>query len=302
MSNVYEIITEQVVKALESGDVPWRKPWHATEDGPRNIAGRPYRGVNVFLLLASGYTSPYWLTFKQAGERGGRIRKGEHGSIVVFWKTHQVKETGDDGKPVTKTVPILRYYRVWNLDQVEGINPPRGEDDEDKPEQHFDPIEAAEKVIANYGNAPEIRHGGNRAFYRPDADVITLPPRESFVTPDEYYSTAFHEMTHSTAHASRLNRKIGTRFGSHDYGREELVAEMGSAFLCGETGILPATIENSAAYLRSWIRAIKEDTRAVVVAAGQAQRAADHILSRQASYDNGADQGQEETRELAAAA
>lgn len=279
MSNVYEIVTEQVVKALESGNVPWRKPWHAATDGPRNIVGRPYRGVNVLLLLATGHGSPYWLTFKQASERGGRIRKGEHGSIVVFWKTSQVREKDADGNTVVKTIPILRYYRVWNLEQVEGINPPITEDTVPRP---FDPIAEAESVIAGYPNPPTITHAGGQAFYRASNDSITLPPKESFDSAHEYYSTAFHELTHSTGHAKRCARKnwLSSPFGSHDYGREELVAEMGAAFLCGETGILPKTLENSAAYLRSWIRTIKADSRAVVVAAGAAQKAADHILGR----------------------
>lgn len=278
--DVYQVITDKVLDRLESGTVPWRKPWTVAADGPRNIEGRMYRGLNVFLLLSAGYDSPYWMTFKQINERGGRIRKGEKSTAVIFWKRLVVAEKDD---PEKKTVvPLLRFYNVWNLEQIDGINPPIVA--EVKPE--FTPIEAAEKVVANYPHAPLIAHEGGRAFYRPATDEITLPPKESFETPDAYYATAFHEMGHSTGHEKRLKRKkwASFGFGTHEYGREELVAEMTAAFLAGETGILPNTIDNSAAYLRSWIRTIGEDPRAVVWAAGQAQRAADHILGREATY------------------
>lgn len=280
---VYEIITEQMIKALEAGTVPWRQPWRVGESGPRNIAGRPYRGINVFLTLAAalekGYTSPYWLTFNQIKERGGTIRDGKS-TVVIFWRMIKAKERDEDGKP--KTIPMLRYYRVFNLDQVDGINPPIT----DQPTEPFSPVDAAEKIIANYPNAPDIRYDGTAAFYLPGTDKITLPPRDSFESPDEFYSTAFHELVHSTGHESRTDRFAREKWAPssvdvHAYGREELVAEMGSAFLAGETGILPATIDNSAAYLRSWIRTIREDPRAVVIAGGAAQRAVDYILDRQ---------------------
>lgn len=281
--SVYEIITDQVVKALESGVAPWRKPWHAAKNGPRNIEGRPYRGMNVFLLLSTGHDSPYWLTWRQIKDRGGMVKKGEAGTIVVFWKINKYKKTDDAGNPTVEKVPMLRYYRVWNLEQIDGINPPIRDD---MPTLHFDPIEAAEKVVAGYPNAPAMRHTGEgRAYYRPGMDDITLPPREAFESEQEYYSTLFHEMTHSTGHKSRLDRhteKDQFVFASHSYGREELVAEMGAAFLSGEAGILPQTFENSKNYLGSWIKTIKEDTKAVVIAASRAQRAADYILGKHA--------------------
>lgn len=289
MANVYEIVTEKVVTALENGTVPWRKPWASSLNGPRNyISGKPYRGVNVFLLLVSaadgGYTSPYWLTRKQINERGGKIVKGEKSTLIVFFKTSRVedKQTGE-----TKTIPLLRYYLVWNLEQTEGVAPIAGrEPTEQAPE--FAPLEAAEKIMAGYPDAPSIRYAGDQAYYDPTSDAITLPPRDAFTTPEEFYSTAFHEMTHSTGHADRCARPnwATSPFGSHDYGREELVAEMGSAFLAAEAGILVDTIDNSAAYLRSWVKTIQADPRAVVVAAGKAQAAADHILGRPAPvYD-----------------
>lgn len=287
---VYEIITEQMIKVLESGNVPWRQPWHVGESGPRNIAGRPYRGINVFLTLAAalekGYTSPFWLTYKQIQERGGQLRNGEKSTMVIFWKMLKAKEPDPNtGKP--KIIPMLRYYRVFNLDQVDGINPPITAEREP-----FVPVEAAEKIIANYPNAPHISRDGTAAFYLPGPDTITLPPENTFDSADEFYSTAFHELVHSTGHPSRTDRFAREKWAPvgkdvHAYGREELVAEMGAAFLCGETGILPATIDNSAAYLRSWIKTIREDPRAVVVAGGAAQRAVDYILGRR--YDDTAE-------------
>jgi antirestriction protein ArdC len=283
MSNdlAYQIITDRMVKALESGTVPWRKPWNASTSGPRNIEGRRYNGVNVFMTLMQGYDSPYWLTRTQVNKRGGTIRKGESYTPVVFWKINRIKDkvTGD-----VKTVPLLIWYKVWNLEQVDGINPPA------EPEKiDFDPIEAAEKIIAN-ATTPVLRHDADSAYYVPATDEIHLPEREAFHAEAEYYSTAFHEMIHSTGHKDRLDRhsRPGMTFGSHAYGREELVAEMGAAFLAGEAGILPETFDNSASYIASWIKLFQGDPRAIVVAAGAAQKAADHVLGR------GLDQGDDE--------
>jgi antirestriction protein ArdC len=277
---VYEMVTERVIAALESGQAPWRKPWHAATDGPRNmVSGRMYRGMNVWLLLSAGYTSPYWLTFNQLSKLGGRLRENQHGTVVIFWKILKVAdtETGD-----LKTVPLLRYFRVFNFEQTEGIEAPQS----DAPTTEVNPIDAAEAIVAGYADAPVIHTNGDSAYYVPSRDEITVPSLNSYDQADEYYSTLFHEMTHSTGHESRLGRNSSLDFGSHGYGREELIAEMGAAFLAGEAGTLPATVDNSAAYLRSWIKTIREDVRAVVVAAGAAQRAADHILGRSFGHDD----------------
>lgn len=281
---VYQIITDKMVAALTAGTAPWRKPWNATTDGPRNIEGRRYHGMNVFLLLAAGYDSPYWMTYNQAKNLGGQVRKGEKSTIVTYWKMLRVPDKNDPSK--TATVPMLRYYNVFNLEQVDGIDAPTTDT---APAVEFTPSEAADKVIANYPNAPLIHHHGDQAYYSPTTDQITLPARDAFTTPDGYYSTAFHEMGHSTGHASRLARKdwTGYGFGSHNYGREELVAEMTAAFLAAETGIT-ATFDNSAAYLASWIQTIQADVRAVVWAAGKAQHAADYILNREQSHTDDA--------------
>lgn len=282
---VYEIVTEQILKQLENGVAPWRKPWHVDTSAPRSIHGHIYSGVNVFLLLCAGYDNPFWITFKEVEKRGGRIRKGEHGTIVIYWKLLRVT---DEITKEEKTIPMLRYYRVWNLEQVDGIATPKLETREEPTakERHAE----AARIVRQYPDAPKIRNAGSSAYYRPTTDVVTVPPKKSFDDLDEYYSTLFHELGHSTAHETRLNRETGDVFGSHAYGREELIAEMTSAFLAAESGIV-TTQNNSAAYLDNWMRTIREDVRAVVVAAGKAQKAANYILDRE----------HETTQEMAAA-
>jgi len=284
--DVYQVVTDRIVAQLEAGTAPWRKPWNTTVGRPQNLDGRPYRGINILLLGLSDHTSPFWLTFKQAQERGGNVRKGEKGTLIVFWKTLRISEVDEaTGQKVSKVIPLLRYFYVFNLEQTEGVKvPKRVRDWEAGQENHeHEPLLSAEEVIAGYraNGGPEIQENGTEAFYRPAADVITLPPRATFPNGDEFYSTLFHEIAHSTGHESRLNRKQDNGFGSHEYGREELVAEMTSAFLQAETGVEGA-FDNSAAYLQSWISTIKEDVRAVVVAAGAAQRATDLVLGRTA--------------------
>lgn len=275
--DVYQTVTDKMVAALEAGTVPWRKPWDSVNGRPQNMDGRPYRGINVMLLALSGYASPFWLTFKQAKARGGSVNKGERSTMVVFWRQIKVEDkgTGED-----RTIPLLRYYNVFNLDQTSDVKEPgrvtawrnrvAG--------LPFEPVADAQSIVDGYPNPPAIGYE-SEAFYVPATDRITVPRPGDYARAEEFYSTLFHEMGHSTGHPDRLNRSIANRFGSHDYGREELVAEMTAAFLCAEAGI-EATHENSAAYLASWIATISEDNRAVVTAAGAAQRAADHILGR----------------------
>lgn len=277
--DVYQAVTDRILEQLEQGTVPWRQPWNSG-NAPRNLKGNLYRGVNVFLLSMSGYRSPYWLTFKQAKEAGGSVKKGEKSTLIVFWKRLKVRDKDSDE---LKVIPMLRYYRVFNLEQTENVKlPQRVVEHLAQDEHEHTPDLNAEQVIAGYANGPSITERGNRAFYSPDLDTITVPPRSTFAELSEYYSTVFHEIGHSTGHTSRLDRfKGNSAFGSHDYGREELVAEMTAAFLCAESGMtVPQTEQNSAAYLASWIRTIREDPKAVVTAAGAAQRAADHVLGR----------------------
>jgi antirestriction protein ArdC len=216
-----------------------------------------------------------WLTFNQARERGGMVKKGEKASMVVFWKQYETtdKETGEPTK-----VPVLRYYNVFNAEQVDGIEIP----DAVKFEPiDFHPIDAAEAIAKGYTGGPVVEHdGGQQAFYRPASDTVHLPERTRFASVEEYYSTLFHELSHSSGHSSRLDRKLDTEpkpFGSPDYGKEELVAEMSAAFLCGHAGIQPVVIGNQAAYIGGWLKQLKLDKKLVVSAAGQAQRAADWI-------------------------
>src|SRR6266566_2435831 len=242
------------------------------------------QGVNVFLLHAMAYQSPFWLTFKQAQAMGGNVRRGEHACPVVFWKWLDVADASEAaGK---RRVPMLRYYSVFNVAQCEGVTAPAIEG-ADRP---HNPIETAEQIVAAMPKRPAIRQGLDRAFYSPAADSVGMPAPERFDTPENYYNVLFHELTHSTGHESRLNRKAvsgadGERagFGSQSYSKEELVAEMGAAFLCGRSGIVERTIDNSAAYVASWLQRLKDDARLVVQAAAQAQKAADFILGKRAN-------------------
>jgi antirestriction protein ArdC len=282
--DLYAEVTNQIVTMLEKGVVPWRSPilGRNTAGYPKNLqSGKAYRGINTFLLAftawAQGYDSVYWLTFNQAKERGGVVKKGEKSSMVVFWKEYEVIDK-DNGE--AKKVPILRYYNVFNARQCDGIKIP----DSVKFEPlDFKSIEAAEEIVKGYTDAPAIEHGGQSAFYRPSTDTVRIPEPSRFTSAEEYYSTLFHELGHSTGHTKRLDRKLDTDpkpFGSPDYGKEELIAEMAAAFLCGHAGIQPAVIENQAAYLQGWLKQLKNDKKLVIAAAGAAQKAADWILPK----------------------
>lgn len=275
--SVYEIVTERIIKSLESGVIPWKKPWKTGM--PMNfVSKKPYRGINPFLL--TGRKSPYWMSFKQMVALGGKLKEDDKkASMVIFWKFVDTDEKDDDGK--TKKAPMLRYYNVFNLDQIEGIEVP----EEEKLE--FTPIEQADKIITGYTfrNGPSILHlNEGKACYSPSADSITMPQKESFIGVGEYYSTLFHEMVHSTGHKSRLARPEVMdiiRFGSDTYAQEELVAEIGSSFLQAETGIENTAVQqNSEAYIKSWIQKLQNDKKFVVIASAKAQRAVDHILDR----------------------
>lgn len=285
--DVYEVVTTKMIEALEAGTVPWQKPWDSVEAAPRSLAtGKLYRGLNAFLLgietASKGYASPYWLTFNQMTKLGGNLKgeKGaQKGTLVTFWKMIPIEDEATGKK---KTIPFLKFFYVFNLDQVENLEKVPA-DAYPTPHEHTAEQRhaAAQAVIDGWDAKPVIKHGGDSAHFTWATDELFLPPVESFTGLDEYYTTAFHELTHSTAAEHRLDRKESRNnaFGSHAYGREELIAEMGAAFLCAETGI-QATFSNSAAYLASWIRTIKADPKAVVVAAGKAQKAADMILGR----------------------
>jgi antirestriction protein ArdC len=288
--NVYEIVTEKIINLLEQGVVPWRKPWTST-GMPRNLVSkRPYRGINYFLLSASKYVSPFWLTFHQANELGGHVRKGEESTIVIFWKVEDSDEKAEDldtkeTEEKTHRRFLLRYYRVFNLEQCE--LPQAVLDRLPKIETHqHDPIEAVEKIIAGMPNPPEIVRVGSKAFYSPATDRITLPPRELFISAEEEAATETHEIVHSSGSEKRLAREglcEAAPFGSPVYSFEEMVAEMGAAYLCAEAGISNAVIRNQAAYVSGWLNRLRADRKLIVQAAAQAQKAADYVLNRGAS-------------------
>jgi len=276
--SVYEVVTERIIAALEKGVVPWRMPWR-TQGGsnmPRNLqSGKDYRGVNILLLGCMGFSDPRWCSYKQAGAKGGQVRKGEKSTPVIFWKVLDKK----GGKPGEKSF-ILRYYNVFNVSQCDWAEPLPSLTG-DAPAPTFDPIEECERIVLSYKTIPAIDHGGSRACYMPTFDRVCMPAKESFGKREEYYSTLFHELTHSTGHESRLNRDgimNPIRFGSHDYSFEELVAECGAAFLCAQAGIIDHTLDNSVAYIQNWAKKLKSEPKWIVEAASKAAKAADYIF------------------------
>ena len=283
MASVYDVITDAIVEKLNAGVVPWRKTWASAGAARNLISGRPYRGINCFILSCSQFASPFFLTFKQAQECGGYVRKGEHGLPCVFYTQWDIedKHTGEE-----KRIPLLRYYTVFNSEQCEGIQHTRlTELSANLPAREFNPIVEAESIVEGMQNPPVIEHKEPRAYYQPLNDRVNMPAKSLFESSEAYYETLFHELGHSTGHSSRLNRKAVSEtafFGSSDYGQEELVAEMASAFLCGHCGIEQVVLDNSVAYIGAWLKTIKQDAKLVVIAAAQAQKAADYILGEKA--------------------
>ena len=275
-NDVYQIVTDRIMALLESGTVPWRKPWKGGEPPQNLISRKPYRGINIFILNATRFGSPYWLSFRQVQGIGAMVRKGEKAFPVVFWKMlDRNSEESVDAKK--EKIPLLRYYNVFNVDQCDKVSPSLLP----KPvTSKFEPIDQCEKLVAEMPKRPKIVHGGGRAMYSPAEDTVTMPQAASFDSPEFYYSTLFHELTHSTGHTSRLGRPGITepiRFGSDPYSREELVAEMGAAFLCGHCRIENRTIQESAAYIQGWLDCLRNDHKLMVHAATQAQKAGDFI-------------------------
>lgn len=271
--NIYEIVTDKIIEKLEQGIIPWRKPW-VGQSGPAVNwkSGKAYRGVNVMLLEPGEY-----ITFKQCQEAGGKVRKGAKSNMVVFWKwiEKEDKASGDIEK-----LPLLRFYNVFNINQCEGIESKRNED---VPEFEHDPLEEAENIFKGYINSPTYSFdSGIGAWYKPGTDHINVPPMKDFPKLEEYYCTLFHEIVHSTGHTSRLNREgvAGThKFGSQDYSKEELIAEIGASMLTQFAGISDITIDNSVAYIQSWIKKLKDDKTMIVKAGAKAQNAVDYVLN-----------------------
>lgn len=284
MSNkVYEIVTQRILESLENGEIPWHKPWKTAWNVrlPHNLVSKKsYRGINVFLLAFAPYDSPYWLTFKQCQKLGGKIKKGEKSRLVVFWKVYDKEVETDDGSEMQKRF-VLRYYNVFNTEQCEDLDLSKVQNETDQID--FNPIEECEAIVENMPNLPTIRHQGDSAYYRRSEDLVNMPPKNSFDSEENYYNTKFHELAHSTQHEDRLNRPDEE---DHGYSKEELVAEMTAAMLCGVAGIETKVIDNSAAYVKHWSKAFKDNVKLVVEAAQKAQKAADYILNKKEEKDN----------------
>lgn len=285
MKDAYEVVTNKLIEVMESGQIPWRRQWNSVyKDGPpmNATSGNKYRGSNIFLLSLAPFTCNRWVTFKQAKSIGGKVRKGQKAWPVVFWRFFEKK--GKDGKPVLdrfgkpEKIPMLRYYMVFNLEQCDGIEIPKNED---YSPIDFTPISRCEGVLREMPQRPEISHGHTGACYLPTQDRVEMPDQDTFKTEEAYYETTFHELAHATGHKSRLGRDLSGTFGSAPYAREELVAEITASLLCAHCHIDRATIENSAAYLQSWMRKLRDDKRLFVTAAGRAAKAADFVLGNQ---------------------
>jgi antirestriction protein ArdC len=288
-TDVYERITASIVADLEQGVRPWMKPWNAAHAAgritrPLRHNGVPYQGINVIMLwsaaVAQGFAAPIWMTFKQAMEMGGHVRKGEKGNLVVYADRIRRAEldvtTGDE---VEREIPFMKGYTVFNVEQIEGL-----------PSPFYAPAEKRLDPVQRIGHADEffaalradIRHGGDRAYYSMGDDHVQMPPFETFRDAESYYATLAHECTHWTRHPSRLERDFGRkRWGDEGYAMEELVAELGSAFLSADLDLSPEPREDHAAYIGSWLKVLKNDKRAIFTAASHAQRAADFLASLQ---------------------
>ncbi len=279
-TNVYEVITGKIVAILEAGKAKGSITWNGQGEAgkiPYNLkSGDPYRGANVLSLWIAaeerGYASPAWLTYKQAQELGGQVRKGEKSTLGIYFDKMEKTERNGDGEEETRRIPFAKAFCIFNLDQIDGIERP-------SPSSAWDPLERAESVLKESGAA--IVEGGTRAFYNPVKDQMQLPDRPRFKSPENFYVVGFHELTHWTGHKSRLARDLKNRFGTEAYAMEELVAELGAAFICAETGVR-GELEHHASYIDSWLRVLKGDKRAIVTAASAASRAARFVIDGEA--------------------
>ena len=285
------IITNKIIDALDKGVIPWRRPWHGYDMIPKNLlTGQEYTGTNIWLLMATCFDNPWWITFNQARELGGTVRKGEHGSTIFRWLVKEVERkneteevVADDAKPgETRKLFVPKVYTVFNVRQCDGLSVPSL-----PTEAEFNPILAAEQVIAGYKNRPRIENGLGRAVYCPATDVIEIPNPTTFETPEKYYLTLFHEAVHSSGAPSRLNRPIQNRFGTAAYAKEEFIAELGAAVLCSRCGIsTDQTDEECIAYCQSWKGKIESDKTLFRTVSKQAIEAARYITGAMAESRN----------------
>lgn len=281
--SVYEMVTDRIIEQLENGVIPWEKPWTGVRSGAFNrVSKKSYSLLNQMLLKNEGE----YATFKQWTELGGKIRRGEKSEIIVFWKVLPVEEMQEDGTKIIKQIPLLKYINVFHISQVEGVEPLKREELND-----IEPIEKAESILLDYWTREQIKveHiAGNDAYYSPSRDLIRLPLFEQFNDANEYYSTAFHESVHSTMKESRCNRAEERKnklvaFGSEEYSKEELVAELGSANLMNIIGIeTRKSFRNSSAYIQNWLAVLKNDVKFIVSASSKAEKAVNYILNVEA--------------------
>lgn len=278
--SVYEIITERIIEQLENGVIPWQKPWSGTHSGAYNrISNKPYSLLNQMILKHGGE----YATFKQWSDLGGKIRKGEKSEVVTFWKIQPYEEENENGEKVIKQIPLLRYYNVFHISQVDGVEPK-----EQLKISNLEPIEESEKIKTDYMNREHLKifeKVTNDAFYLPIQDYIQVPCKEQYQDIEEFYSTLFHEMIHSTGHKSRLNRPDMqgiVRHGSEKYSKEELTAELGSAMIINILGIeTEKSFKNSSGYIQDWLQVLKNDNKFIVSASSRAEKAVKYILNEQ---------------------
>ena len=270
-TDTYQIVTNKIIAALEAGTRPWQKSWTAIGGLPLRANGQPYQGINVWLLGLSGHAGRYWFTYKQAQEVGAQVRGGEKGTQIVFFKPLKIE---DRETKIEKTIPLIRLYTVFNQNQIDGLPEKYNAEIKDPNPDARDA--EAQRFFDTVGF--DTRHGGGRAFYVPSMDYVQMPAFEDFHSAEAYYATLAHEYVHMTGHESRLDRNLKTGFGTKNYAKEELVAEMGAAFICGSLGISAEPREDHASYLASWLKILKDDNKAIVQAAAAAQKAADFIF------------------------
>jgi len=301
-ADVYTRVTDKIVAELENGVRTWLKPWNAEHAAgritrPLRFNGTPYNGINVLMLWASaverGFAAPIWMTFKQASALGAHVRKGEKGSLVVYANTISRTEIdADTGEEEERDIPFMKGYTAFNVEQIEGL-----------PSHYYavaepqlDPVERIEKAESFFAaTCADIRHGGNQAYYAVSSDYVQMPPFEAFRDAESYYATLAHEVTHWTRHASRLERDFGRkRWGDEGYAAEELVAELGSAFLAADLELTPEPREDHAAYIGSWLKVLKNDKRAIFTAAAHAQRAVDFLHGLQPNAEQAPEQAVEQ--------
>lgn len=278
--DIYSMVTDMMISRLEAGIIPWQMPWKSALSMPTNmVSKKPYRGINFWYLLSFGFEKPWFLTFNQIKELGGSVIKGSKSYVVVFWKIlENEKPTGEINK-----VPMLRYYRIFHIDSVEGIDQSKIPTEEAY-DHDFNPIEHCENLVNGWVDCPNIVLNKAQALYKPGSDTVEMPNPRNFFGDESYYSALYHELIHSTGHKRRLNRHEkfpDNSFASKDYSIEELIAEMGAAFLCGISGIQTKTFDNSVGYVQSWLKRLKNDNKFVLSAASHAQHAVDYILENQ---------------------